>query len=98
MSSETKASSTRSTLPRPATSAAWLVSAGINQPTYTRHHYHETRVLPQSTDAAGRQVQEYEYLFKCFKTNAVRRYGTHCVLLGGGAYDSDSSEGVEAVN
>lgn len=85
-------------LPKPETLVAWLVSDGKDQPTYTRHHYYGTRALPPGVDAMGRQVQEYEFLFKCFRTDAVRVWGTTCVLRDGGSYDLDSGEGVEAVN
>lgn len=85
-------------LPKPESTPAWLVSAGIHKPTYTRHYYYETRALPVAIDALGRQVQEYEFIFQCSRTEALRRWGTTCVLLDGGTYDSDSTGGVEAVN
>jgi len=57
--------------PKPSTTRAWLVSAGIHKPGWTVHHYFETRVLDVSSDGT-----DYEFIFKCFKTGASRRWGT----------------------
>jgi hypothetical protein len=98
MSQQAATASKQAPLPKPETNPAWLVSDGFDKPTYTRHYYFETRALPQAIDALGRQVQEYEYVYQCSRTGALRRYGTTCVLLDGSAYSEDSTDGVEAVN
>lgn len=58
-------------IPVPEATEVKLVSEGILKPTFTTHHYYETRVL--SEDEVG---TEYEHIFECFKTGAKRRWGT----------------------
>jgi hypothetical protein len=59
---------TSSKLPKPEVTRAKLVSTGIHKPTWTTHHYYETRPI-EGTD-------EFEFVFACFKTGAKRRWGT----------------------
>ena len=57
--------------PKPETTTAILVSAGCDRRTATIHYYEETRpvVLP------GPNGYAWEFLYRCAKTGAVRRWG-----------------------
>ena len=57
-------------IPRPETTRAYLITAGSHRPVFTLHHYVETR--PTRLRGGGKA---WEHIFKCFKTNAVRRWG-----------------------
>lgn len=57
-------------VPKPETTNAFLISAGIRKPAYTLHHYYETR--PTRTKEGARI---WEHLYKCIRTGAVRRWG-----------------------
>lgn len=57
-------------LPKPETTRAYLISSGIQVPTWTVHYYYATRPIRGSEN-------EYEYIFACFKTGAQRRWGTY---------------------
>lgn len=67
-----------SKLPQPATTRAYLVPADSTKKVATVHHYYETRLIPDSVDAEGNPVVEYEFVFRCFSTGAERRWGTYC--------------------
>lgn len=59
--------------PKPETTRAFLVSGGIQKPTATVHHYHETRAIAGSTT-------DFEFVFKCFRTGAERIWGSYSTL------------------
>jgi len=58
------------TPPKPETLRATLVSEGYYKPTWTTHHYVDT----QQVEIPGMGTC-WEHRFKCFKTNAIRRWG-----------------------
>lgn len=64
--------------PKPETTRAWLMSAGIPEKTYTTHHWYETRLVSVKVlkpTGEYRNEQAWEHVFKCFKTGAERRWG-----------------------
>ena len=81
------------TAPKPETRRAFLISAGYPRPTPTVHHFYEARrvTLPGTRGVA------WEFIYRCFKTGAERRWGTANALEIVGADfvqdDSDSEEG-----
>lgn len=62
--------------PKPETKVAQLISAGHPSPTFTTHHYYETRpiVLPGPRSDKDNGLA-WEHVFKCFETGAERRWG-----------------------
>ncbi len=51
--------------PKPVTRNAWLISAGIPTPTYTKHFYKET----------VRAGDAYKHMFTCIQTGKDRLWG-----------------------
>jgi hypothetical protein len=62
--------STSKNPPKPETTKAMLITAGIHKPTFTLHHYLETKAARLRNGAPV-----WEFLFKCFKTGTIRRWG-----------------------
>ena len=86
--------------PKPETTTAILVSAGCDRRTATIHYYEETRpvVLP------GPNGYAWEFLYRCAKTGALRRWGvvertpTHAEAASGTVDASPSDEDQEGTN
>lgn len=81
-------------LPEPVTKEAFLVSDGFKKPVATKHHYYDTRLIPDAVDINGSPILEYEYRFRCFKTGEIRRYGTVCPDQVVASASSESDLGV----
>ena len=60
-------------LPKPATRSAFLISAGLSEPTFTKHKYVETRLTELAGVGGG---PAYEFVFECEETSMQRRWGT----------------------
>lgn len=56
-------------LPTPETKRALLPSAGVNYATW--HVYDHTMEIPPTTDG----VRSYAFMFRCKKTDVLRRWG-----------------------
>ena len=66
-------------LPKPETRDAFLIPEGQNE--YSLHHYCETRLIEGATvddTPQGAPIEEYEFIYECFRTGARRRWGTYC--------------------
>lgn len=62
--------------PKPETTRAVLVSAGLPRPTATVHHYYATRLVRfPGIPGLTPDTQAWEYVFRCFRTGAERRWG-----------------------
>lgn len=60
--------------PRPETTRAILISAGIQRPTTTVHHYVETRLVTVK-GPDGEPQKAWAHYFECFRTGATRVWG-----------------------
>ena len=58
--------------PKPETTRAYLISAGIAKPTATVHHHYATELVTLPGPLYG---QGWAHVFKCFVTGALRRWG-----------------------
>lgn len=63
-------------IPKPETTRAFLMNAGLTPPTPTVHHYFETRLVEVPSLVPGAPPEQaYEFIFKCFRNGTVRRWG-----------------------
>ncbi len=58
--------------PKPETTRAFLVSAGLPKPTATVHHHYATELVTLPGPFYG---QGWAFVYKCFVTGALRRWG-----------------------
>ncbi len=57
--------------PKPTTTRAYLISAGLEKPTPTVHHYYKTE--PEILSGQGGAA--WVHYYQCFKTGALRVWG-----------------------
>ncbi len=63
--------------PKPQTTRAILISRGYDRPVATVHLYHSTHPVEIPGVFEGAPIgYAWEHLFQCFKTGALRRWGT----------------------